>query len=72
MTFDTVKPALIWTHILLLSIAIGFIVVGTESLTNFGLVLFAGISSGFLTFFIWTRTLLSVLTEGWHLKKLSI
>ncbi|MDP7238392.1 MAG: hypothetical protein QGI34_16855 [Candidatus Latescibacteria bacterium] len=70
--FDSVQPALIWIHVLLLLVSIGCIVIGSEALTDFGLALFAGVGSAFLTFFVWTRTLLSALTEGWDLKKLSI
>ena len=72
LMFDSVQPALIWIHVLLLLVSIGCIVIGSEALTDFGLALFAGVGSSFLTFFVWTRTLLSALTEGWDLKKLSI
>lgn|GEM_PF-1686257 len=72
LMFSTMQPVVIWVHVLLLLVGIGFVVIGTEALTNFGLALFAGIGSGLLTFFVFTRALLIILTDGWNLKKLSI
>lgn len=72
VSFENVHPAILWLHVLLLMISIGFVVIGIEALANFGLAMFAGIGGSLLTFLLWTRTLLSAAVENWHLKKLSI
>ncbi len=66
------RPILIWVHVLILLVSICLIVVGTDGLVNFGLVLFSGSAGSLLTCFFWTNMLLSSLVGDWQIRKLSV
>lgn len=71
-TLEKCKPALVWVHAMLLLVSVSLVVVGTDGLVNFGLVLFSGAAGSLATCFLWTNMLLSSLVEDWQIRKLSV
>ena len=71
-SLETIKPVLVWTHVMLLLVSLCLVVVGTDGVVNFGLVLFSGASGSLLTSIFWTNMLLSSLVADWQIRKLSI
>lgn len=66
------RPVLVWVHVMLLLVSVSLVVVGTDGLVNFGLVLFSGAAGSLLTAFLWTNMLLSSLVADWQIRKLSV
>lgn len=66
------RPLLVWVHVMLLLVSVSLVVVGTDGLVNFGLVLFSGAAGSLLTALLWTNMLLSSLVADWQIRKLSV
>ena len=71
-SLENITPVLVWTHVMLLLVSVCLVVVGTDSVVNFGLVLFSGAAGSLLTSILWTNMLLSALVADWQIRKLSI
>lgn len=71
-SLEKIKPVLVWTHIMLLLVSVSLVVVGTDAVVNFGLVLFSGAAGSLLTCMCWTNMLLSSLVADWQIRKLSV
>ena len=71
-SLEKIKPVLVWTHVLLLLVSVSLVVVGTDAVVNFGLVLFSGAAGSLLTCLCWTYMLLSSLVADWQIRKLSV
>ena len=69
---ETSRPILVWVHVMLLLVSLSLVVIGTDGLVNFGLVLFSGAAGSLLTAFLWTNMLLSSLVADWQIRKLSV
>ncbi|MXZ75376.1 MAG: hypothetical protein F4207_11435 [Gemmatimonadetes bacterium] len=67
-----IRPVLVWTHVMLLLVSVSLVVVGTDAIVNFGLVLFSGAAGSLLTCMCWTNMLLSSLVADWQIRKLSV
>lgn len=71
-SLEKIRPVLVWTHVMLLLVSVSLVVVGTDAVANFGLVLFAGAAGSLLTAMLWTNMLLSSLVTDWQIRKLSV
>lgn len=71
-SLEKITPILVWTHVMLLLVSVSLVVVGTDGVVNFGLVLFSGVSASLLTSTLWTNMLLSSLVADWQIRKLSV
>ncbi|MCY3556725.1 MAG: hypothetical protein OXH56_15560 [Gemmatimonadetes bacterium] len=71
-TLEKIRPVVVWTHIMLLLVSVSLVVVGTDAVVNFGLVLFSGAAGSLLTCLCWTNMLLSSLVADWQIRKLSV
>ena len=72
VALDKIKPVVVWTHVMLLLVSVSLVVVGTDGVVNFGLVLFSGAAGSLLTCYLWTNMLLSSLVADWQITKLSV
>lgn len=72
MALEKSRPILVWVHVMLLLVSVSLVVVGSDGLVNFGLVLFSGAAGSLLTVFLWTTMLLSSLVADWQIRKLSV
>lgn len=71
-SLEKIRPVLVWTHVMLLLVSVSLVVVGTDAVVNFGLVLFSGAAGSLLTCMCWTNMLLSSLVADWQIRKLSV
>ena len=71
-SLEKIRPVLVWTHVMLLLVSVSLVVVGTDAVVNFGLVLFSGAAGSLLTCLCWTNMLLSSLVADWQIRKLSV
>lgn len=71
-SLEKIRPVLVWTHIMLLLVSVSLVVVGTDAVVNFGLVLFSGAAGSLLTCMCWTNMLLFSLVADWQIRKLSV
>lgn len=71
-SLEKIGPVLVWTHVMLLLVSVSLVVVGTDAVVNFGLVLFSGAAGSLLTCMCWTNMLLSSLVADWQIRKLSV
>ena len=72
VALEKIKPVVVWTHVMLLLVSVSLVVVGTDGVVNFGLVLFSGTAGSLLTCYLWTNMLLSSLVADWQITKLSV
>ncbi len=72
VALEKIKPVVVWTHVMLLLVSVSLVVVGTDGVVNFGLVLFSGATGSLLTCYLWTNMLLSSLVADWQITKLSV
>ena len=72
ISLEKIRPVLVWTHVMLLLVSVSLVLVGTDAVVNFGLVLFSGAAGSLLTCMCWTNMLLSSLVADWQIRKLSI
>lgn len=71
-SLEKIRPVLVWTHVMPLLVSVSLVVVGTDAVVNFGLVLFSGAAGSLLTCMCWTYLLLSSLVADWQIRKLSV
>ena len=71
-SLEKIRPVLVWTHVMLLLVSVSLVVVGTDAVVNFGLVLFSGAAGSLFTCMCWTNMLLSSLVADWQIRKLSV
>ena len=71
-SLEKIGPVLVWTHVMLLLVSVSLVVVGSDAVVNFGLVLFSGAAGSLLTCMCWTNMLLSSLVADWQIRKLSV